>query len=769
MSLSAIGRVGGLVVALGIGLAAGCPTTAWAAPQDGSATSDSSSDSAADSAADPGGRPPSTGTTPRATRTGRSAAAPRVRNNPGGHQTPVRSAFRPEPEPAATVQEPPVAPASRPAEPAEPPDAPAAGPAEAAEPPDAVVETFDTTAPAPVSFSPAAAADLLPTLVPAPPAAAQAAAPAMRPMPTATAGALDSVIGPLFGTNPAAPLESPGSWVVLAVTRRQLGTATTVVAPAATVSTGQVAPAPAAAVTPAPAAAVALAPAAAVTPAPAAAVTPAPAAAVTNQPPVISKVVVGEPTTATGAVSGTVTAADPNGDAMTYKATTSAKGTVAITAAGVFTYTPTATARHAAAKIGAATTAKTDAVTVVVTDAKGATATKTVTVAVSPKNAVPVATQTLGSPVAATGAITGTVSATDADADTLTYSAPTTTAKGSVSINSATGSFTFTPTPAARNTAAGAYATGADMAVNFTVTVTDGYGGSVAVPVALTVSPKSYVSFSFKYGTGSQYWTPESRAALELAATKVASYLVVSAPVTVVYDVTANSAPLSNNLAWATSDLTRTSSGFYATVVQNKIQTGADANGSAADGVVNVNLGKAWGFGSSVDLSHYDFTATMMHEFVHNLGFITYAGQPGTNTGQIWTRFDSFMMTSSRVKVIGSTLRWNTAYDGNLTGGNGGLYFGGPNAVAAYGGPVPLYTPGIWTAGSSVNHLNDAVFSGTNRRLMNAVVVAGQGLRALSPVELGVLKDLGYGVVPVPGGVALVFVGVMFLRRRRVE
>ena len=747
MSLSAIGRVGGLAVALGIGLAAGCPIAAWAAPQDSSATSDS--------AADPGGRTASSATTPRGTRPGRSAVAappalavtapeapsarsaprvgsepagvPEVRNNPGAHQTPVRPAVRPEPEAAATVPAPPVAPASRPAEPEQPLAAV-----------DATVDTPAPVAVSPVAVSPVAAADLPPTLVTAPPAAAQAAAPAMRAMPAATAGALDSPIGSLFGTNPAAPLESPASWVVLAATRRQLGTATPVVAPAATVSTGQL--------------------------------TPAPAAAVVNQPPAISTIVVGEPNSTTGAVSGTVTAADPNGDAMTYKATTSTKGTVAITAAGVFTYTPTATARHAAAKIGATTSATTDAVTVVVTDAKGATATKTVTVPVSPKNAVPVATTTAGSPNATTGVLSGTASATDADADTLTYSAPKATAKGSVSINPATGAFTYTPTAAARNTAAGAYATAADTSDTVTVTITDGYGGSVAVPVAVTVGPKSYVTFTFNYGSGSQYWTPQSRAALELAATKVASYLVVSGPMTIVYDVTANSDPFSTNLAWATSDLVRTGSGFYSTVVQNKIQTGVDANGSAADGVVNVNLGQRWGYGTSVDQSHYDFTGTLMHEFVHTLGFITYVGQPGSNTGQIWTRFDSFMVTSSKVKVIGpTTLRWNTAYNGNLTGRNGGLYFGGPNAVAAYGGPVPLYTPGTWTAGSSVNHLNDAVFTGTNKALMKAIVATGQGLRALSPVELGVLKDLGYAVVPVPGGAALVLVSVMFLRRRRVD
>jgi VCBS repeat-containing protein len=762
VGLPTVVRFGGLAVALGIGLAAGCPGVAWAVPEDGSsvtgssATGSSATGAPASDSPDSAGRP-SPEAAARGSRASRPATAPASSarsSSKRGSDSPVAPAAagiptgpRKTSQNAVPHQTPPAAPVIPGATVAA--SGPQVSPVAVAAPPDAVVEHVDAPD-AVVEHVDAPDAVVehagVPVTIAVAAAAAQRAAPAMRATPI-IGRVLTSVIDSL-GTRPAVPLESPAAWAVLAATRRQLGTVGTFAAPAATVSTGQLvaAPAPAAAVAPA----------------------PAPAAAVVNKPPAISKVVVGAPNASTGAVSGTVTAADPNGDALTFTATTSAKGTVTITAAGVFTYTPTGAARHAAARIGATTSATTDAVTVVVTDTKGATARKTVTVRVSPKNAVPVTTRTLGSPNATTGVITGTVSATDADADALTYSAPATTAKGTVSINAGTGAFTYTPNAAARNTAAGAYATAADKADTVTVTVTDGYGGSVAVPVALTVSPKSYVSFTFNYGTGAQYWTPESRAALELAATKVASYLVASGPMTVVYDVTANSAPTSTNLAWATSDLTKTSSGFYATVVQNKIQTGVDANGSAADGVVNVNLGKNWGYGSSVDQFRYDFTATLMHEFVHTLGFITYAGKPGTNTGTIWTKFDSFLVTSSKVKVI-SKSRWNTAFNGNLTGKGGGLYFGGPNAVAAYGGPVPLYTPSTWAAGSSVNHLNDTVFAGTKKQLMNAIVATGQGLRALSPVEIGVLKDLGYVVVPVPGGIALVFVGVMFLRRRRVD
>lgn len=674
-----------------------------------------------------------------------------------------------------------------------------------------------------------------------------AAATAVAAQPAA--GTVESVLSPLFGANPGAPVESPVSWVMLAAARRQIGATRPAVNAAATVSTGQTAPKAGAT-----------------------------AAAVTNSPPVIAKTVLSTPNATTGAVTGTVTASDPNGDAITYKATTSTKGTVAITTAGVFTYTPTATARHAAAKVGATTSVTTDVVTVTVTDSKGAAVTSNVTVPISPKNSVPTTTKTVGAantstgvvtgtvtgtdldkdvlaytgstttakgtvtvastsgaftytptatarhaaakvgatttattdtftvtvtdgyggsvavpvtvtispkntaPVSGTsaigtadatnGAIAGTVKATDAETDPLTFSAPTTTTKGSVTLNTSTGAFTYTPTAIARNTAAGSTAAAADKTDSFTVTVTDGYGGTTSIPVSVTVSPKvatpvaGNVTFAFNYGTGSQYWTPESKAALETAAKSVAANIAAPFPVTIVYNVTATKTT-SRTLATATSDLSSANSGFYGTVVQNKIQSGVDPNGTTADGTIDVNFGMPWSFTNTVSTSQYDFVSTAMHEIVHSMGFISFVDKAGYNTRLNWTKYDSFIMTSSKVKVIGTTYKFNTTYNPYLTGTGGGLYFGGPNAVAAYGGLVPLYTPSAWAAGSSINHLRDSVFSGTNSKLMNALVNTGLGARKLSAVELGVLKDIGYTVVPVQAGATLLFVFVYFMRRRR--
>ena len=809
-----VGRVGGLAVALGIGAAvvAGGAGSAWATPAD---TSDSraSADSAAQSDAP----------RPVRTRGGRSAGltAPAANVARGGGVAPgeqsAPSNARLNPESATRAMPAPRTVAARQRAPInlsgllapKPSAQPVAGP------PDSTNESIEEQ----VSAAPEAAA---PEMVAA-----------------SSNAVVDSGPSSLLGSGSGVPVESPLSWVVLAATRRDIGESNTVVVEDFSMSAGQ----------------------------------QVASAAATSNAPVISSVVLGTPVTATGAVTGTVQAADPNRDALSYKATTSAKGRVTITTAGVFTYIPTATARHAAAKTGAVTATTTDTVTVTVTDSTGATASRTVTVPISPANAIPVTRTTVGTPNTSTGVVTGSVTATDADRDTLSYSGSTTTAKGRVTVNARTGAFTYTPTATARHAAARTGAATAAKTDTFTVTVSDGYGGNVPVTVTVTISPRNTapvagtttvgtpnattgvvtgtvtatdadrdalaysapattakgavtvnagtgaftytpapasrnvsgtdtftvtitdgyggstpvavsvpiagatqqntLNFVFNYGDGSEYWTPEAKNSLQSAANLLTRYFVVDAPVTVVFDVSAENSPDSMTLASAGSDLARTSAGFFNTVVQEKILTGVDANGVEADGYIDVNLGIPWAYGDSVSSDEYDFTSTAIHEMLHSLGFLSYIERPGSSwnaRGTNWTMFDSFIMTSNKTKVIGTTsnrYRWNTAYNTNLTGGNGGLYFGGPNAVLAYGGLVPLYTPNEWESGSSGTHLDDDTFTGSQAMLMNAYGDVGRGIRVLSTVELAILKDLGYTVVPIPGTAsALLFIGLVFLRRR---
>lgn len=186
----------------------------------------------------------------------------------------------------------------------------------------------------------------------------------------------------------------------------------------------------------------------------------------------------------TAKVRGDVNATDPERNRLTYSTSAPTRGTVTINRYGQFTYTPTAAARHAAASTSASQTDKTDTFTVMVSDGVN-TAALDVTVAIKGANARPSARiGTLSDANPITGAVSGTILATDRDGDALTFGAPAATAKGTVEMTG-NGVFTYTPTAAARAAASSPFA----RSDRFTVTVTDSHGGVDTVTVRVKISP----------------------------------------------------------------------------------------------------------------------------------------------------------------------------------------------------------------------------------------------------------------------------------------
>jgi len=261
------------------------------------------------------------------------------------------------------------------------------------------------------------------------------------------------------------------------------------------------------------------------------------------------------------------------------------------------------------------------------------------------------------------------------------------------------------------------------------------------------------IEFEFLYNDPQGLFTEERKNALNQSARRLSAYFIVDQKTVLTYTVNSVNIP-DGFLASAGSDISNdTDPGFWGTVVQEKLQTGIDANGEAADGRINWNWAYDWGLYPDVQPNQYDFTSTAMHELLHSFGWLNSISDPPDLEQNSWFTYDKFVTTRNGDSPINpDTLLWDPAYDDYLTGYDGGLYFTGEEAVAGFGGrPVPLYTPDEWSGGSSVSHLRDDVFYGPNHAMMDhAAASMGPDNITLNPAEVGVLMDLGYIAVANP-------------------
>ena len=213
-----------------------------------------------------------------------------------------------------------------------------------------------------------------------------------------------------------------------------------------------------------------------------------------NSAPTDGTFIASRPGVFTGKVTGAASATDPDRDVLTYSGSgVTAKGSVIVDADGSFTYTPTDAARHQATSDTATPADQQDTFTITAADGFGGFLDIPVTVAILPSvNKAPTRGSYTANTDLITGVVTGTATATDAEQDPLTYSGPTATLKGDVVVDSG-GAFIYTPTDAARAAAAAPGAPRRDKQDSFDITVDDGHGGTLTIPVRVTIVGSSAV------------------------------------------------------------------------------------------------------------------------------------------------------------------------------------------------------------------------------------------------------------------------------------
>ncbi len=287
------------------------------------------------------------------------------------------------------------------------------------------------------------------------------------------------------------------------------------------------------------------------------------------------------------------------------------------------------------------------------------------------------------------------------------------------------------------------------------------------------------VSFEFNYigGNAVGFNHPvdgvEFRSALESAASRLGGWMLHDA--TIQMDVTSDQFT-GQAIAHAISALppSPAGGGFVHTVISEKVLGLGDANGSTADGELEVF------FFSPSDTFTYetdpanvdadnelDFQALVIHELAHTLGFTSATNADGSDdsgggvgTPGTWRPYDRFVSDVAGNRLIDADPQSPTAFqmDTSATGwpqhsvgGKGpdaGLFFDGPIATAVYGSRVPLYSPATFSLISSVSHLDsegapdDSIFSPLTH-LMSHATIDRAVPQEFTLVEKAIFADIG--------------------------
>jgi len=194
---------------------------------------------------------------------------------------------------------------------------------------------------------------------------------------------------------------------------------------------------------------------------------------------------------------------------------------------------------------------------------------------------------------------------------------------------------------------------------------------------------------------------------------------------------------------------------FYPTALAEKL-AGKNLNevkrdsttGAGYEIIAQFNSNATWDYSpTSVATGKVHLTTVVLHELGHGLGvYDTYGvssgnGSFGLQGSTVPMAYDIGVQSNS-ARLLDQT-NGSTALAASLTSGN--VNYNVPLVRAANGNSAAeLYAPNPWQPGSSIAHLDQTTYSGTNNELMRPQLDDGQVTLDPGPIIINMFKDMGW-------------------------
>lgn len=174
---------------------------------------------------------------------------------------------------------------------------------------------------------------------------------------------------------------------------------------------------------------------------------------------------------------------------------------------------------------------------------------------------------------------------------------------------------------------------------------------------------------------------------------------------------------------------------------------------------VNSNANWYYGLDGQVPQGRVDLVSVVLHELGHGLGFLSSADTIKSDTmpdlgvygfsPDLPIIFDVYMETVDGLPVTEEEIFPNPGPELFDLFTSGNLYFGGPLAIAAYGGQrPPLFSPAQFDRGSSISHVDEVTFGlGIDDALMSPRLSRQEAIHNIGEVTLAIMAHLGWDVV----------------------